>query len=161
MDRPLFQTQSEEWRALSQSQPVSPLTAHGYISRSLRQNMPYVVGALRLLAESYPVEELKEKAWVLYTMFRPELDEWGKRSELSCAKILSLRKKDAEAGGEFVGGPKVENKDGEAQLIVSEKQEGKAMSLEEYEAALDEDHTFDDVNLDFSQSLTDASQDKV
>lgn len=88
---------------------------------------------------------------MLYTMFRPEVDEWGKRSELSCAKILSLRKKDPDASGGNDGQPTVQNKDGEPQHSVSEGREGEQMSLEEYEAALDDDHTFDDVDLDFTQ----------
>ena len=54
------------------------------------------MGALRLLAESYTPEELNGKAWALYTQFRPEANEWGKRSEVSCSKILALRKQRAE-----------------------------------------------------------------
>jgi hypothetical protein len=55
------------------------------------------MGALRLLAESYTPEELNGKAWALYAQFRPEANEWGKRSEVSCDKILALRKKRAES----------------------------------------------------------------
>lgn len=54
------------------------------------------MGALRLLAESYTPEELNGKAWALYTQFRPEVNEWGKRSEVSCSKILALRKQQVE-----------------------------------------------------------------
>ena len=55
------------------------------------------MGALRLLAESYTPEELNGKAWALYAQFRPEANEWGKRSEVSCSKILALRKQQAES----------------------------------------------------------------
>ena len=55
------------------------------------------MGALRLLAESYTPEELNVKAWALYTQFRPEVNEWGKRSEVSCSKILALRKQQVES----------------------------------------------------------------
>ena len=55
------------------------------------------MGALRLLAESYSPEELNRKAWALYTQFRPEVNEWGKRSEVSCSKILALRKQQVES----------------------------------------------------------------
>ena len=55
------------------------------------------MGALRLLAESYTPEELNGKAWGLYTQFRPEVNEWGKRSEVSCSKILALRKHQVES----------------------------------------------------------------
>ena len=50
------------------------------------------MGALRLLAESYTPGELNGMAWGLYTQFRPEVNGWGKRSEVSCSKILALRK---------------------------------------------------------------------
>ncbi|KAF6762290.1 hypothetical protein DFP72DRAFT_1148717 [Ephemerocybe angulata] len=124
--RPVYRTRDEQWRALSNGNPVPPMTAFGYISRSFRQNRPYVIGAMRLLAESYSPTELSTKGWSLYTEFRPAVDQWGKRSELSCSKILSLRKE---------GAP--------------DSLSPATMSLEEYEAALDEDHTFDDVDLDF------------
>jgi hypothetical protein len=55
------------------------------------------MGALRLLAESYTPDELNGKAWALYTQFRPEVNEWGKRSEVSCSKILALRKQQVES----------------------------------------------------------------
>lgn len=55
------------------------------------------MGALRLLAESYTPEELNGKAWGLYAQFRPEVNEWGKRSEVSCSKILALRKQQLES----------------------------------------------------------------
>ena len=55
------------------------------------------MGALKLLAESYTPEELNRKAWALYTQFRPEVNEWGKRSEVSCRKILALRKQHVES----------------------------------------------------------------
>lgn len=55
------------------------------------------MGALRLLAESYTPEELNGRAWALYTQFRPEVNVWGKRSEVSCSKILALRKQQVES----------------------------------------------------------------
>ena len=55
------------------------------------------MGALKLLAESYSPGELNGKAWGLYTQFRPEVNEWGKRSEVSCSKILALRKQEVES----------------------------------------------------------------
>lgn len=53
--------------------------------------MPHVTGAMRLLAESYPSEELNDKAWGLYAQFRPPAEGWGKRAEMNCATILNLR----------------------------------------------------------------------
>jgi len=90
--RPLYRTKNEEWRALSNGKPISPSAAFQYITRSLRQTTPFIIGALKLLADSYMSHELNEKAWALYTGFRPEVNEWGKRSEICCLKILDLRK---------------------------------------------------------------------
>lgn len=102
---PLFQTRSCEWRALSGGAPVSPSTAFSYVSRALRQTTPFVLGSLRLLAASYVPQELNERGYSLYADFRPAVDGWGKRGEVRCAQILSLRKQGtqepppARAGG--------------------------------------------------------------
>ncbi|SRR6266508_1606810 len=91
--RPLYQTQKGQWRALSNGKPAHPKSAFDYITRSFRQTSPFVMGALKLLANSYSPDELNEKAWSLYAEFRPEVNEWGKRSEVRCSKILDLREK--------------------------------------------------------------------
>ncbi len=93
--RPLFQTQDQQWRALSKGTPVSPSVAFSYISRSFRQTTPHVIGSLRLLAESFSPQEINKKGWGLYAEFRPIVDGWGKRSELKYATILDLRLKSA------------------------------------------------------------------
>ncbi|KAG0709713.1 hypothetical protein DFH29DRAFT_885492 [Suillus ampliporus] len=161
--RPLYQTQNETWRALTNTSPALPSTAFSYISRAFRQTAPYVIGALRLLAESFPPPELNTKGFGLYAEFRPDVDGWGKRGEVRCERILSLRKKDRStiaetiAKGEVVklevdrGLRAAEGAD-ETQSGTSEGPEHKkarTMTLEEYEAALDHDTTFDDIELDF------------
>jgi len=159
---PLYQTRTETWRALTNASPALPSTAYSYISRAFRQTTPYVIGALRLLAESFPPPELNEKGFALYAEFRPDVDGWGKRGEVRCEQILSLRKMDRStmsavtAKGTVV---KLEsNSDfwqGEAsgtQSSTAEEREHKkarTMTLEEYEATLDQDNTFDDVELNF------------
>jgi hypothetical protein len=90
--RPLYRTKNDQWRALSNDKPIPPSAAFQYITRSFRQTTSFVIGALKLLADSYPSQELNEKAWALYTEFRPEVNEWGKRSEIRCSRILDLRK---------------------------------------------------------------------
>ncbi|KAK1236492.1 hypothetical protein PQX77_000269 [Marasmius sp. AFHP31] len=89
---PLYQTQEEDWRALLHSIPVKPSAAFGYISRSFRQTTPHIAGSLRLLADSYSPNEINGKAWSLYVKFRPDVNEWGKRSKVECSDILNLRK---------------------------------------------------------------------
>ncbi|TFK29406.1 hypothetical protein FA15DRAFT_664356 [Coprinopsis marcescibilis] len=97
---PLYRTQHEQWRALSKNSPVPPITAFSYISRSFRQTTSAVMGALKLLAESYSPEDLNKQGYALYCEFRPNSEEWGKRAELSCSTILSLRKKNTATGPE-------------------------------------------------------------
>ncbi|KZT12484.1 uncharacterized protein LAESUDRAFT_668161, partial [Laetiporus sulphureus 93-53] len=164
--RPLYQTASGSWRALSSSVPVAPTSPFSYIKRSLRQTAPHVLGALRLLAASYTPAELNRKGYALYADLRPDVDGWGKRGDVRCSTILGLR----NVGG-LTADVKKKLSDGVQDLVkvepVSEDKLGaqvnlpapevedrpskkqNSMSLEEYEAALDADHTFDDVDLNF------------
>ncbi|KAI0034074.1 hypothetical protein K488DRAFT_11188, partial [Vararia minispora EC-137] len=89
---PLFQTSEDRWRALdAEAKPASPAAAFSYVSRTLKQTAPAIVGAMRLLADSFSPEELNRVGWSLYADFRPEVDGWGKRGQVRCDKILSLR----------------------------------------------------------------------
>ncbi|SJL01897.1 uncharacterized protein ARMOST_05221 [Armillaria ostoyae] len=99
---PLYQSRSNQWRALLNSKPAQPSSPFSYISRSFRQTTPHIIGALRLLAESFTPKELNNKGWALYTEFRPSVNGWGERSEVKCETILNLRNpavKAAEATG--------------------------------------------------------------
>ncbi|KII95106.1 hypothetical protein PLICRDRAFT_48075 [Plicaturopsis crispa FD-325 SS-3] len=149
--RSLYQTQNSQWRALADDAPAQPSTAFSYISRALRQTTPHIVGALRLLAASYPPGELNAKGFALYADFRPEVDGWGKRGEVNCERILAGRKKDdrvsaqLEAGSsidvvkhEVAGAKPVEDVNG------PDRKRHKGPTLEEFE---DEEPTFDDFDL--------------
>ncbi|KAF7332077.1 Glutamine synthetase [Mycena kentingensis (nom. inval.)] len=131
--RPLFQTQHSQWRGLSAGKAVPPSTAFGYISRALRQTTPHVIGAMRLLLDTYSVEEINTKGWGLYADFRPDVNGWGDRGEVRCSTILDLRQ--------------TKSKQKPERLIDVESTN--ATELEEYEAELDKDHTFDHIDLDF------------
>ncbi|KAG6333721.1 hypothetical protein ID866_5364 [Astraeus odoratus] len=48
------------------------------------------------IADSYAPQELNEKGYSIYADFRPDVDGWGKRGEVRCATILSLRKNKPE-----------------------------------------------------------------
>lgn len=162
--RPLYQTQNETWRALDGTSPALPSTAFSYVSRAFRQTTPFVIGALRLLADSFPPPELNSKGFGLYAEFRPDVDGWGKRGEVRCEQILSLRKKDRSTIAETAMKDEVVKLDVDhnsraaegpvgTQSGTSEGPEHKkarTMTLEEYEAALDQDDTFDDVDLDLN-----------
>ena len=47
---------------------------------------------MRLLAESFPVNELNEKGYGLYLEFRPDSEGWGKKAEVKLTTILDLRR---------------------------------------------------------------------
>jgi hypothetical protein len=120
------------------------------------------VGALRLLAASFTPQELNDKGWSLYADFRPTVEGWGKRGEVRCDAILALRKQGRVQGALGPGGTgevdlladvvKFENVNDVAQQERTGEQEPKhkkhrGLSLEEYEAELDEDTTFYHVDL--------------
>lgn len=96
---PLYRSASGAWRAFTAEDSSgggggTPGAAYGYITRALRQTAPAVLGAMRLLAESYSdPTELNRVGFALYADFRPEVTGWGKRGELRCEVLLALRKK--------------------------------------------------------------------
>jgi len=155
----LYKIQNGQWRALSNNEPTLPSTAFSYIARSFRQTTPFILGALRLLAATFSPEEINDKGWSLYAEFRPSVDGWGKRGPVSCETILSLRKP-ADARGESD-----DNKGDRASNVVKLEGVGgtgpvdevdmpplkkpRAVPLDEYDAVLDVDKTFDDVNVDY------------
>ncbi|KAJ7283566.1 hypothetical protein C8J57DRAFT_1432640 [Mycena rebaudengoi] len=151
--RPLFQTQSSQWRALSKGTAVEPGVAFSYISRAFRQTTPHVIGALRLLVQSFTPQEINAKAWSLYCDFRPEVKGWGERAELRCETILDLRKKTKSKDPVEPYVPAVVQIENSERTAEPDDQRPppkklRSLTLEEYEAALDEDPTFDEINLD-------------
>lgn len=101
----------QEWRGISQGQVVGPDVAFRYISKSMQQTLPAVMGALTLLADSFTstngmgpeesefyepstgADTLHANAYNLYTKFRPSTaGEWGKKSTFFCGKALALRR---------------------------------------------------------------------
>lgn len=92
------------WRALSSGKVVPPVDAYKYITTSMKQTAPYILGAMRLLAISHGPEELNRKGFSLYCDFRPEIEPgksgWGKRGKVPCAVILKLRKEVVDPKGE-------------------------------------------------------------
>ncbi len=162
--RPLYQTANSQWRALSAGAPVPPTSAFSYITRALRQTAPDIVGALRLLAESFPPKELNEKGFSLYADFRPESEGWGQRGEVRCSTILALRKvsrESAESDGlATVGGPSAvqsivqlepPGESGEAEHVPEEPPsknlKRETSEPDEYDAALDDDALFGEFDL--------------
>lgn len=48
------------------------------------------MGALRLLAGCYTVDELNEQGYGMYVSFRPDVEGWGDRATLYCANIIDM-----------------------------------------------------------------------
>lgn len=86
-----------EYRGLKDGQVVPPTRAYDYLRRTMFQMLPYVMGALTLLANSYVAADgsahaLHDAAYGLYLDFRPETHgERGKRAVLALDTILDLR----------------------------------------------------------------------
>lgn len=93
---PVLSMQDGQWRAISAGEIVKPQTAFAYHKRAFRQQLGAVVGSLRLLAESYPPDELNEKGYGMYLNFRPETDGWGQKAEMKMSEVLNLRKAPVE-----------------------------------------------------------------
>ncbi|KAF4602044.1 hypothetical protein EYR40_005245 [Pleurotus pulmonarius] len=163
--RSLYETQNGQWRAILNGSPASPGTAFGYISRSFKHLTPFVLGSLQLLAQSYSQKEINEKAWGLYAEFRPTVDGWGQRSVMKCADILALRKpadttagKDPDAPADvsldavkYAASPTNDtNCTGDEEVKEPDKKRVREMTLEEYEDMLNQDTTFDNINLDIN-----------
>lgn len=66
------------------------LQAHSYITRNFREVTPYVIGALRILAQCYTVDELNEQGYGMYVSFRPDVEGWGDRATLYCSNIIDM-----------------------------------------------------------------------
>lgn len=114
----------------------------------------------------------------MYAEFRPSVDGWGGRGEVRCDKILALRKKGVQVpvemkhseasesvhvggGGQSISATsilKIENAyqtgsdetDNPLEQEEPDRKKSRGLSLEEYEAALDHDTSFDEVDLNFS-----------
>ncbi|KAJ7498834.1 hypothetical protein FB451DRAFT_1358267 [Mycena latifolia] len=154
--RPLFQTQTSQWRALSNGTAVQPSTAFSYISRALRQTTPHIIGALRLLVESFTPQEINAKAWGLYAEFRPEVKGWGERAEVKCETILDLRNKMRSIEPAGKAAVVIEHTTGMQAEEDPEppQKKSRGLTLEEYESALDNDSTFDSIDLDLGTDKT-------
>ncbi|GAA5983283.1 hypothetical protein JCM5350_005867 [Sporobolomyces pararoseus] len=89
---PVLSTQNSGWRAVSQGAVAEPSKSFAYIRSAFRQQMGSVIGAMRLLANSFEPNELNQKGYGLYLEFRPESDGWGKNAEMKMSTILDLRR---------------------------------------------------------------------
>lgn len=91
---------AKRYRGINQGQMVPPDKAYDYLRSSMMMNLPFVMGAMHLLADAIvedgpgdpDPQRLDRAAWHLYCEFRPDTGgEWGKKASLSVNKILLLR----------------------------------------------------------------------
>ncbi|KAJ9092536.1 hypothetical protein QFC21_006767 [Naganishia friedmannii] len=87
---PVIQRADGTWRGVLKGMPVEPYRAHSYISKNFSHATPYVIGALRILAQSYTVDELQEQGYGMYVSFRPDVSGWGDRAVLYCSNIIDM-----------------------------------------------------------------------
>ncbi|GAA5924819.1 sugar porter family MFS transporter [Sporobolomyces koalae] len=89
---PVLSTHDSGWRAISNGVVAEPSKAFAYVQSAFRQQMGAVIGAMRLLANSFEPNELNDKGYGLYLDFRPDSDGWGKKAEMRMITILDLRR---------------------------------------------------------------------
>jgi hypothetical protein len=87
------------------------------------------------------------------------VDGWGKKSEVRCETILGLRKEERNVNGVDLAGKESDGVDGVVKFDNNDKttervneperKKARVLSLEEYEAVLDQDSTFNDIDLNF------------
>ncbi|KAK4683959.1 hypothetical protein P7C73_g6245, partial [Tremellales sp. Uapishka_1] len=158
---PVIERTDGTWRAIEKGVPVEPSRAYLYITRALKSSTPYVMGALKLLVDSYPTDELNRVGMSLYQEFKPDVVNWGEKGLLQCSRILDQFKdrvereededgltaaeeaafaaleakeqKSKQAGEEFQD----ENVEEEDEDERPQKKAKKDMTVEEYEAMLD------------------------
>ncbi|KAJ9112237.1 hypothetical protein QFC22_006321 [Naganishia vaughanmartiniae] len=99
---PVIQRADGTWRGLLKGMPVEPYRAHSYISKNFSQATPHVIGALRILAQSYTTEELQEQGYGMYVSFRPDVAGWGDRAVLYCSNIIDMIPEEKRIDGEVV-----------------------------------------------------------
>jgi hypothetical protein len=81
-------------RAISKDKPIAPASVQRYLASKFGDALEDATAAMRALAESYPPEELGERAWALYERFRPAIprgvEGWGVEGVLDLARIASI-----------------------------------------------------------------------
>lgn len=81
-------------RAISKDKVDSPANVQRYLQGKFKDDLERVRAAMETLAKAYEPEVLAQKAYNLYTQFRPEVasgaEGWGQAGELDLDRIESL-----------------------------------------------------------------------
>jgi len=84
-------------RAAVNGEEINPESVDRYLEKKFGAQLDEVRAALEALAQAYPPQELKQRAFALYEQFRPKVPEgvtgWGAAGELNLESIRKLAKK--------------------------------------------------------------------
>ncbi|KGB78053.2 hypothetical protein CNBG_4140 [Cryptococcus deuterogattii R265] len=89
---PIIERSDGTCRAIQKGVSVRPSQAYMYIRKNFKDHTPHVLGALKLIADSYESEELNRVGLHMYNEFKPDVVEWGQRGELELDKVLEFIK---------------------------------------------------------------------
>ena len=97
--RPIPAVQTDHGiRATTKGEEIDPQSVERYLEKKFGEALPDVQAALEALAQSYPPQELEQRAYKLYEQFRPAIPQgtqgWGASGELNLERIRRLAKKD-------------------------------------------------------------------
>ncbi|RSH93530.1 hypothetical protein EHS25_007888 [Saitozyma podzolica] len=85
---PVIERPDGTWRAIQKGVAIQPSVAYLYITRAFKDYTSHVMGALKLVAASYPPDELNRMGLGMYREFKPDVVEWGQRGTLELVKVL-------------------------------------------------------------------------
>ncbi|WWC93028.1 uncharacterized protein L201_007992 [Kwoniella dendrophila CBS 6074] len=94
--KPIIERPDGTVRAIQKGVPVGPGQAYLYITKAFKDYTPHVMGALKLVADSYDPQELNRMAGHMYNEFKPDVVEWGQKGTLELAKVLDQVKSPIE-----------------------------------------------------------------
>jgi len=84
-------------RAAINGEEIDPQSVERYLEKKFGAELTEVRVALEALAQVYPSQELKQRAYALYEQFRPASPEgvrgWGAAGELNLERIRKLARK--------------------------------------------------------------------
>lgn len=157
---PILERSDGTCRAIQKGVSVRPSQAYLYIKKNFKDYTPHVMGAFKLIADSYEPEELNRIGLHMYNEFKPDVVEWGQRGALELDKVLEFIKdgennvKEGDNQGSSVAKPTASSSApvlmpiGATQQLpqgspddepVSKKPK-RDMTVEEYEAMLDAEY---------------------
>ncbi|WWD20101.1 hypothetical protein CI109_104575 [Kwoniella shandongensis] len=90
--KPIIERPDGTCRAIQKGVPVGPSQAYLYITKTFKDYTPHVLGAMKVVADSYEPEELNRLGLHLYNDFKPDVVEWGQRGILELARVLETVK---------------------------------------------------------------------